>query len=50
MAALGVNVRVAMETLGHSQVGTTLNVYTNIASEWQREAGDAMGKGLWDGD
>jgi len=34
----GVHPRVAMETLGHSQIGLTMNLYTHVASELQREA------------
>ena len=47
LAAQGVPARVAMEILGHSQISTTMNRYTHIAPEWQREAADAMGRGLW---
>ena len=49
MAALGVPARVAMEILGHSQISTTMNRYTHVSSEWQREAADVMAKGLWGG-
>ena len=34
--------RVAMETLGHSQIGITMNLYTHVASELQGEAADKM--------
>jgi integrase len=47
MAALGVPARVAMEILGHSQISTTMNRYTHVSSEWQREAADVIAKGLW---
>jgi integrase len=47
MAALGIPARVAMEALGQAQISTTMNRYTHIAPEWQREAADAMGRGLW---
>ena len=47
MAALGVSARVAMEVLGHSQISTTMNHYTHVAPEWQREAADMVAKGLW---
>lgn len=38
----GVHPRVAMETLGHSQIGLTMNLYTHVASELQREAADKI--------
>ena len=47
MAALGVSARVAMEVLGHSQISTTMNRYTHVAPEWQREAAGMVAKGLW---
>ena len=47
MAALGVPPRVAMEVLGHSQIATTMNRYTHVAPEWQREAAGVVAKGLW---
>lgn len=47
MGALGVPPRVAMEVLGHSQIATTMNLYTHVAPEWQREAAAAVGKALW---
>jgi integrase len=47
MAGLGVPPRVAMELLGHSQIGVTMNVYSHIASEYQRAAVDLVGDALW---
>ena len=47
MAALGVSARVAMEVLGHSQISTTMNHYTHVAPEWQRDAADTVARGLW---
>jgi integrase len=38
LAAQGVHPRVAMEILGHSQIRLTMEVYTHVASELQREA------------
>ena len=38
----GVPARVVMETLGHSQVSHTLNIYTHVAPELQREAADRL--------
>lgn len=40
--ALGVPLRVAMEILGHSQMSTTLRVYTHVMDESRREAALAM--------
>ena len=50
MAALGVPPRVTMEVLGHSQISTTMNLYTHVAPEWEREAAGVMAKGLWGAD
>lgn len=33
MAARGASARVAMEILGHAQIGTTMNIHTHIAPE-----------------
>ena len=42
MAAQGVSPRVAMEILGHAQISTTMNIYTHIAPEFQKEATDKV--------
>jgi len=47
MAAQGVPARVAMEILGHSQISTTMNIYTHIAPELQREASERVSAALW---
>ena len=47
MAAQGVSARVAMEILGHSNISTTLNIYTHIAPELQRDATDKVASALW---
>jgi integrase len=47
MAAQGVPARVAMEILGHSQISTTLNIYTHIAPELQKEATEKVASALW---
>ncbi|MSQ13701.1 MAG: site-specific integrase [Dehalococcoidia bacterium] len=47
MAALGVSPRTAMETLGHSQISTTMNIYTHVTPEHQREAMDKVGAALF---
>ena len=38
----GVPARVVMETLGHSQISLTLNTYSHVPSELQREAAHRM--------
>lgn len=47
MAAMGVPARVAMELLGHSQIATTMNIYTHVAPEYGREAMERVSRGLW---
>ena len=47
MAAHGVPARVAMEILGHAQISTTLNIYTHIAPELQKEATMKVANALW---
>ncbi|MDH6705337.1 integrase [Kitasatospora sp. MAA19] len=38
LVACGVPPRVVMEILGHSQIGLTMNVYTHVTQDTQREA------------
>jgi|TARA_Y100000310_G_C20282261_1_gene623156 integrase len=47
MAAQGVPARVAMEILGHAQISTTLNIYTHIAPELQKDAAERLSSALW---
>jgi integrase len=42
LLALGVNQRVVMETLGHSQVSLTLNTYSHVLPSLQRDAAARM--------
>lgn len=42
LLAQGVQPRVIMETLGHSQIGLTLNTYAHVIPELQREAAERM--------
>ncbi len=44
--ALGVDLRVIMEILRHSQIAVTANVYTHATTEAQREAVTLLGKAL----
>ena len=48
MAAMGVPARVAMELMGHSQIATTMNLYTHVAPEYVRDAMDRVSQGLWE--
>ena len=43
LLAQGVPARVVMETLGHSTIAVTMNVYSHVMPELQREAADRMG-------
>ena len=47
MAAQGVPARVAMELLGHSQIATTMNVYTHVTPHDQREASARVSEAIW---
>ena len=47
LAAQGVHPRVAMQILGHSQISLTMNIYTHVADDVQREAIDRLA-GLFD--
>ena len=47
MAAQGVQARVAMELLGHSQISTTMNIYAHVAPELRRKAAERVGAALW---
>ena len=40
--------RAVMKTLGHSQIGLTMNTYTHVLSEIEREAIDAAAKVIFE--
>ena len=42
MLAEGVQARVIMQTLGHSQISITLNTYGHVSADLSREAADRM--------
>ena len=46
LLAEGVHPRVVMETLGHSQIGLTMNTYSHVLPALQREAAERMDKVL----
>ena len=47
MAAQGVPARLAMETLGHSQISTTMQIYTHIAADAQDLVAEKMEQAIW---
>ena len=47
MLAQGVPLRVAMDVLGHSEIGVTANTYSHVSPEIQREATDRVSELLW---
>ena len=44
----GVDARVVMEILGHSQIGLTQNTYQHVVPVLAPDAADKMAKALWD--
>lgn len=50
LLAQGVPARVAMEILGHSQIGLTLGTYSHVVPEMRRDAADRIGDALWGND
>jgi integrase len=46
LAARDVPARVAMELLGHTDIGTTLNIYTHVAPELARDAAERLNAAL----
>ena len=46
LLAQGVNIKQIQEFLGHSDVTTTLNIYTHTDEEAKKETAAAMGKVL----
>ncbi len=47
MIAQGVPLRTVMEVLGHSEIGTTANIYGHLTAELTRDATDQVGKAVW---
>ena len=48
MLAAGVNPRVVMEILGHSQISVTMNTYTHVSTATARDAVDLVEDALSD--
>ncbi|MGI8999821.1 MAG: tyrosine-type recombinase/integrase [Candidatus Limnocylindria bacterium] len=46
LLAQGVHPRVVMETLGHSTIAVTMNVYSQVVPALQREAADRLDAAL----
>lgn len=46
MLAQGADLRLIMETLGHSQIAITANLYSHVAPKLQREIADRMDRAL----
>jgi site-specific recombinase XerD len=44
----GVDARVVMEILGHSQIGLTQNTYQHVVPVLARDAADKMAQALWE--
>ena len=44
LLALNVHSRVIMETLGHTQIGTTMNLYSHVQTDVQQDATQRMGE------
>ena len=47
LLALGVDLRTIMETLGHSQIGVTMDTYAGVIPELKRDAADRVATALW---
>ena len=47
MLAMGVDLRTIMETLGHSQISTTMNVYSHVVPQLQRDAAERVSNALF---
>ena len=48
LLAAGASPRTVMKTLGHSQIGLTMNTYTHVLPEIEREAIDAAAKVIFE--
>jgi integrase len=48
LLAAGASPRTVMKTLGHSQIGLTMNTYTHVLPEIEREAIDAAARVIFE--
>jgi integrase len=48
MLAAGASPRTVMKTLGHSQIGLTMNTYTHVLPEIERAAIDAAARAIFE--
>ena len=48
MCEAGVNIKVIQETLGHADITTTLNIYTDVTREFQQVEFSALEQYLTD--
>jgi integrase len=48
LLAAGASPRTLMKTLGHSQIGLTMNTYTHVLPEVEREAIDAAARAIFE--
>lgn len=48
LLAAGASPRTVMKTLGHSQIGLTMNTYTHVLPEVERAAIDAAAKAIFE--
>ncbi len=48
LLAAGASPRTVMKTLGHSQIGLTMNTYTHVLPEIERAAIDAAAKAIFE--
>lgn len=47
MLVEGVPRRTVMEALGHSEIGTTANIYGHLTAELTRDATDRVERAIW---
>ncbi len=46
LLAQGVSARMVMQTLGHSNISTTMDIYSHVIPSLRQEAADAMDRAL----
>ena len=48
MLASGVNIKVAQQRLGHASISTTMDIYSHVTEEIEKEAADKLDKGIFE--